>query len=178
MIWIGSIDDRKALIILLEALRNVQSNKWRLDVVGKGYLEDKMKAIAIKYGINERINWMGSVPRTQVFETMKHSHLHVISSLGEGNPTTLWEAMSLAVPTMTLDHCGMSAVVCERCGIKIPIRSYKQVVNDMASQIENLILNPERVVELSKGVLKCAKKFMWDKRIAIYDEVYDRVIEK
>ena len=70
---------------------------------------------------------------------MKNSHLHVISSLGEATTTVLFEAMSYGVPTMTLDHCGMAGVVCEECGIKIPIHSYNQVISDIAKRIDELI---------------------------------------
>lgn len=178
LIWIGCVDERKAIIILLDALRLVPHKKWHLNVVGKGPLEEKMKQTAKEYGIDDHINWGGRVPRAEVFGMLKSAHLHVISSLGEGNPTTLWEAMSLGVPTMTLDHCGMSAVVCEKCGIKISIKSYSQVVKDMAANITNLIEHPDKVELLSRGVLGCSKKFMWDERIKVFDHVYDDVIAK
>lgn len=178
LIIIGSLIERKGVGILLNALRRVENRKWHLDVLGSGPLEGKLKSMAERYGLSHNISWLGNLPRFEVFEKLRAAHIHVISSLGEGNPTTLWEAMSLAVPTLTLDHCGMSAVVCEKCGIKIPIKAYEQVVNDMASQIEHFISNPERVASLSKGVIECAKKFMWDERIAIYDKVYEKLIGK
>lgn len=73
-----------------------------------------------------------------------------MSSLSEGNPTTIWKAMSFAVPTMSLDHCGISGVICDKCGIKIPIRPYNQEVSYMATNIERIInksFNYNRVVK-------------------------------
>ena len=85
--------------------------------------------------------------------------------------------MSNAVPTMSLDHCGMSGVICEKCGIKVPIHSYNQVVNDIANHIENIIANPTIINKLSEGVIECSKKFMWDdKRIKIFNEAYETAI--
>lgn len=109
---------------------------------------------------------------------MKNSHFHVISSLGDATTTVLFEAMSLAVPTMTLDHCGMAGVVCEKCGIKIPIHSYKQVISDMAKHIDELIENPGRIQQLSQGVLECSKKYMWENRVKIFNEVYEKAALK
>ena len=106
------------------------------------------------------------------------SHVHVISSLGEGNPTVLWEAFSKAIPTLTLDHCGMAGVVSAECGIKIPIRTYQQVLNDMAFAIDDLMEHPEKITRLSQGTIECAKKFMWKNRIALYDDVYDKIVKK
>lgn len=118
------------------------------------------------------------VDRASVQEVLFQSHLHVISSLGEGNPTILWEAFGKAIPTLTLDHCGMAGVVCEKCGIKIPIHSYNQVVEDIADRINGVLHNPKTIEWLSVGTIECAKKFMWSNRIALYNKIYDEISKK
>lgn len=178
LIWVGSIDERKALGILISALGKVKNNNWHLNVLGEGPLREKCEALADELGISEKITFHGKVDRAQVQLVFAQSHVHVISSLGEGNPTVLWEAFSKAIPTLTLDHCGMAGVVSSECGIKIPIRSYQQVLNDMAFAIDDLMEHPEKVSRLSQGTIECAKKFMWKNRIALYDKVYDKVLEK
>ena len=120
----------------------------------------------------------GKVDRTQVQLVFEQSQVHVISSLGEATTTVLWEAFSKAIPTITLDHCGMAGVVSSECGIKIPIRSYQQVLNDIAFAIDDLMEHPEKVTRLSQGTIECSKKFMWKNRIALYDKMYDKVLEK
>lgn len=178
IVWIGALCPRKALIILLDALSHTRSRQWHLDVIGVGNLFQQLKEKSEQLGIDCHITWHGSIPRTEVLQLMKTAHLHVISSLGEATTTVLWEAMSRAVPTMTLDHCGMAGVVCEKCGIKIPIHSYKQVVTDMAEHIDYLIEQPEIIGQLSQGVIECSEKFMWSNRIKIFNEVYERICNK
>lgn len=175
IVWCGAVCYRKGLIILLDALRKVKSVKWCLNVIGGGNLLSKLKDYADKTGIGKNITWHGSIPREQVFRLMADSHLHVISSLGDATTTVLLEAMSFAVPTMTLDHCGMAGVVCPKCGIKIPIYSYNQVVNDMATNIEGIINEPERINHLSRGVIECSKKYLLENRIGVFDKVYEEV---
>lgn len=178
LIWVGSIDERKALGILISALGKVKNKNWHLNVLGEGPLRGKCEKLAYELGISERITFHGKVNRAQVQLVFAQSHIHVISSLGEGNPTVLWEAFSKAIPTLTLDHCGMAGVVSSECGIKIPIRSYQQVLNDMAFAIDDLMEHPEKITRLSQGTLECAKKFMWKNRIALYDDVYDKIVKK
>lgn len=178
LIWVGGIDERKALGILLHALGKVKKSNWHLDVLGDGALMGKCKALAADFGITQNITFHGRVDRTQVQLVFAQSHIHVISSLGEGNTTVLWEAFSKAIPTLTLDHCGMAGVVSPECGIKIPIHSYSQVIDDMASAIDNLTVHPEEVERLSCGTIECAKKFMWDNRIALYDKVYTDIMKR
>lgn len=175
LIWIGVLDEyRKAFGLLLEALKRVKHTNWHLDVFGKGVPNARNQAIIDS--MSERITIHGKVGRDVVQERLFQSHLHIISSLGEATTTVLWEAMTHAVPTMTLDHCGMGGVVCDKCGIKIPIGGFEQVVGRMASEIENLIEHPERVLELSKGVIECSKQYMWDKRIGVFTDTYSRLI--
>lgn len=177
-IWIGSIDTRKALIILFDALQFVDTDSpVVVHVVGDGPLRPRMERYAGRRGVGHLIRWHGKVPRTEVFELLRRSHLHIISSLSEGNPTTIWEAMSCGVPTMSLDHCGMHDVICDRCGIRIPIRSYAQVVRDMGAQMQRLIRNPHLLKTLSEGVLECIPAFRWENRIELLNELYDKAIE-
>ena len=83
--------------------------------------------------------------------------------------------MSWGVPTMTLDHCGMSGVVCNKCGIKIPIHSYNQVVKDMTENIENIIKHRNIINNLSSGVLECSKRYLWTNRIKAFNNVYSKL---
>lgn len=178
IVWCGAVVFRKGLILLLDALCKTKSRQWHLDVIGEGSLFPKLKNYADKQGIGGNITWHRSIPREQVFRLMANSHLHVISSLGDATTTVLLEAMSFAVPTMTLDHCGMAGVVCSKCGIKIPIHSYNQVVSEMAANIDDIIMAPERINSLSRGVIECSKKHLWANRINVFDKVYETVRQK
>lgn len=124
------------------------------------------------------VTFHGKIDREQVQQLISASHLHVITSLGEANPTVIWEAMAKAVPTLTLDHCGMSGVVCDRCGIKIPVGSYRKVTTRIANEIDYIIEHPTRINELSTGVLACSERFMWDNRIPLFIETYTRLINE
>lgn len=150
--------------------------KIRLNVVGDGKLRSKMERFCDRHEISDVITFHGNLPRSEVQKIFAKSHLHIISSLGEATTTVLFEAMSHGIPTMTLDHCGMAGVVCEKCGIKIPIRSYTQVVNDMKSHIERIVKEPAIITKLSQGVLECAQRFMWSNRIAVFQQAYEDAI--
>lgn len=175
IIWVGRVfDQSKGLEILLDALNKLQGKPWRLHVIGEGKLDAKktQKLTAI----NPQINWYGKISRENVLEVFKQAHIHVITSLGEATTTVIWESMANAVPTMTLDHCGMSGVVCNKCGIKIPIEKYSRVVDNMANHINHIISNPSEIQRMSAGVIECSKNYMWNKRIEIFVETYNKLI--
>lgn len=177
LIWIGNVaDQNKAIKITLDALRKVKSDNWHLDVVGGGELPSDYRR---RFNdLMPNITFHGRKSRAEVQQIFHSAHLHVISSMGEGNPTTIWEAMAKGIPTMTLDHCGMAGVVCNKCGIKIPIGWYGRVTSQMAHEIDGLIADPSRVEMLSNGVLECAGNWMWDNRIEIFRNTYRQCVDK
>lgn len=175
--WIGSIDSRKSLNFLIEALGKVQIGNWHLHIIGEGSLKQSMQQLAVKMLISNKITWYGHIQRSEVFEILSSTHLHIITSLGEGNPTTIWEAMDRGIPTLSLDHCGMKDVICERCGVKINVGSVQQVKTDLSNAISDLIQNPTKINNLSAGVLECAKSHTWNKRRQLFNGYYDLAIK-
>ena len=178
IVWIGRIDENKALIILLDALSKVKSKNWHLNIIGNGILFEKLFNHCNKNNLNANITWHGNINRNEVLSVIKKSHLHVITSLGEATTTVLFEAMSCGVPTLSLDHCGMSGVICKKCGIKIPIKNYVQVTTDIGNSIEILISNPTQIRTLSKGALECSKQYLYKSRVNIFNQVYSDAINK
>jgi len=176
--WAGKFEDRKCVHLLLMALGKLKAANWQLTLCGTGPLQDEVNNTILRLGIKDQISLKGKVSRDEVQQCFKNSHLHIISSMSEETTTVLFEAMSWGVPTLTLDHCGMGGVVCERCGIKIPIRSYNQVIGDMASAIKDMIDNPSKVNMLSKGVMQCSKQYLWEERVKKFNEVYNNLINK
>lgn len=177
IVWIGSIDSRKSLNFLIEALRKVQIENWHLHILGEGSLKQAMQQLAEKMLINTKITWHGHIPRSEVFGILNSTHLHIITSLGEATTTVLFEAMTNGIPTISLNHCGMKDVICERCGVKINVESVEQVKKDLAFAISDLIMNPTKINNLSAGVLECAKSHTWNKRRQLFNGYYELAIE-
>lgn len=177
IISIGSLVAGKTVNILLEALILVKhKEKITVDIVGDGPERHVLEAFAKKHQLQSLINWHGQLPRQKAVELFNNAHVHIITSAKEGNPTTIWEAMSYGVPTISFDHCGMHDTICERCGIRIPIHNYNQCVSDLANEIDELLEHPKRFEELAYGVLECAQKFTWEEREKILLNCYNIAI--
>lgn len=177
ILWIATVDARKSLNFLIEALGKIKTDNWQLHVLGDGPRKPAMQRLAEKMGISDKISWYGKIPRSGVFELLKSAQLHVITSLGEGTTTVLFEAMANGVPTITLNHCGMKDVVCEKCGVKIDLLSVDQVIDDISKAISGFIRNPEQINRLSAGVRECAKSYTWENRRKLFNCYYDLAIE-
>lgn len=180
IIVIGRLDAGKSVGIFLEALAQVRNrDKLHVDIVGDGPLRARLQGYDREHGLDGLITWHGQLPRVEAVKIFNRAHLHVITSVSEGNPTTIWEAMSYGVPTMSFDHCGMHDTICDKCGIRIPIaKRYDDCVSSIAHNIDVLLEYSERFYQLAKGTIECAKKYTWAKREIILNQLYDNLLSK
>lgn len=180
IIVIGRLDAGKSVGIFFEALAQVRNrDKLHVDIVGDGPLRARLQGYDREHGLDGLITWHGQLPRVEAVKIFNRAHLHVITSVSEGNPTTIWEAMSYGVPTMSFDHCGMHDTICDKCGIRIPIaKRYDDCVSSIAHNIDVLLEYPERFYQLAKGTIECAKKYTWAKREIILNQLYDNLLSK
>lgn len=178
LIWIGSLDWRKSPDLLLDALAEVGARNWTLDLIGGGALLMMMQARAVRLGLADRITFRGQVPRTEVQELLQKADLNLITSMGEGNPTTIWEAMAAGVPTLSLDHCGMHDVICDKCGIRVATTDYVGTRNRIAAEIDVLLKDRRKLSALVDGVMICREQYLWSKRSRLWLNIYQNAIER
>ena len=182
-IVVGSLIPRKAVHIVLEAMMQMKNlTKFHLDIVGDGFMRTALEQYANVNNLSNYITWYGQLPRAEAVQLFRMAHAHLVVSLSEGNPTTIWEAMSYGVPTISFDHCGMHDTICEKCGIKIPITTYEQSVSELAVQMQDLLDQPQRFLDLAEGTIQCAKKNLWNDReqflLQCYEETLDNYMKK
>lgn len=177
LIWIGSIEARKALKILVEALAKCQRpEKFVVHVVGDGPLRPGLESKVRESGLEQSFVWHGQVLRDDVRALLSKSHLHVVTSVSEGNPTTIWEAMSCGVPTLTIDHCGMRDTVTAGSGIKVPLAGYAQVVDTFTRRLDELAEQPAQLIDIAERVIEEAPSHHWDRRPSIFLDLYEDAI--
>jgi len=176
LIWVGRIDAAKALEILIVALAKLVDASWTLEIVGDGPRAGPARELADKLGLSGRLNWAGVLPRSTVQDRFAAADIHVLTSLAEAHSTVLWEAMSLGVPTIAFDHCGMHDSICDACGVRVPLGDFAQMAENVADAIRPYTEDPARVATLSAGARHCAAANDWSARADRWDALYDRAI--
>ena len=122
--------------------------------------------------MDKKVHFHGWLPRDIAMEVMKGAHLMLFSSLREGTPTVIVEALSLGLPVVCLDHSGMADMVNEQCGVKIPATSPREVVVKMARAIEQLAQDEDMRQKLAQGALQRARKFAWEEKARVVNRIY------
>jgi glycosyltransferase involved in cell wall biosynthesis len=178
LVWAGQISYRKNLVLLFNTLSLIKNNsKWNLSIIGDGNGINELKLLAQNLLINDKIIWHGKKKRSETIEIMSKADLHCMSSLAEGNPGVLYEAISLGIPTISLDKDGMHDTLKNENGILIPITSYNETTKSYASKIDELINNPNYLIELKERTINLASKVTWSKKIEQFEKIYDKAIK-
>lgn len=177
LIAVGSLDGRKNVLTIIRALEySSKRNLFHLDIVGDGPLRSQLEAYTAAHKLDSCVTFHGMMPRKTVREMFQNAHLHVITSIGEGNPTTIWEAMSCGVPTVTVDHCGMHDTVSEATGYLIKVSSSDNIAKDLANLLDSIAEDPGQLISKAKQVVEDSKKYLWERRIPFFEECYDKCI--
>ena len=166
LLWSGRHDYNKALPLLLMALARLREcTSVTLDILGAGPDTSKCMEIAACLKLGPLINWHGHVPRTDALETMARAHVLVHTSLHEGTPGVVLEALSLGLPVICHGVSGMAVAVTDQCGIKVPLRDPDTSILGFASAIERLAVDRPLYARMSIGALARARELDWDSKI-------------
>lgn len=186
VVWSGIHTSRKALPILILALekvlhsrpQSVSSPLIHVDVLGEGPEMTGWKRLAEKAGVSDSFVWHGKLPHDKALEVMNAGHIFAFPSLKEGTPHVVLESLSLGMPVICHDACGMGTVVNEDCGVKIPLTNPETSVRGFAEALGSLLDGNLSVEELSRGALARSKQLTWEAKaqqiFRAYQEVCDR----
>ena len=177
--WSGLHLPGKALPLLLNAVAMLPKQiDWRLDILGEGACTKKWKRLADTLRIDNRCTWHGWIPRDRAMAIVHASHVFVITSIKDLTSTVVLEALSQGVPVVCPDHCGFSDVITSDCGIKVPVKTPRQLECDLSTAIRRLFDEENERRRLARGVLRRIKEFSWDKKAVEINALYQAVMAR
>jgi glycosyltransferase involved in cell wall biosynthesis len=123
---------------LIAALGQLRDLNWRLILVGDGERQAVVKSAVAAAGLQDRVDFLGL--RFDVQRLLLQSDIFALTSLYEGFPLSILEAMRASLPVIANDVDGNSeAIVDGETGYLIP----KGDVGMLARRLRELITAPE-----------------------------------
>ncbi len=100
---IGRLIEQKGQIYLIHAFKEVvNSNKdVKLIILGEGELRGRLENLINKLGLEKNVFLLGN--KKNVYKYLTNSDCFILSSLWEGLPNTLLEAMAVGLPIISTD---------------------------------------------------------------------------
>ena len=177
LLWVGKFSSRKQLGLALETVSRLKG-RVRLHVLGAGSQSEEMSYHAMASKLGDSVVWHGKVSNAEVQEMMKSSHLLLFTSIMEATSTVVLEAIGNCLPVVCFDTCGFGSVVDETVGVKIPLRSYQDAVQDFSSEIAALCSDRPRLARLSEGCARKQPSLSWDWKARRYLSYYEEVCSR
>ncbi|HTW94907.1 MAG TPA: glycosyltransferase family 4 protein [Tepidisphaeraceae bacterium] len=177
IVWSGLHVGRKALPLLLHAMAK-SAGPMQLTVLGAGRETTAWKSLAASLGIEKNITWPGHLPRDQAMRLMSDADLFAFTSLQEGTSNVVMEALSLGLPIICHNACGMGVAVDDTCGIRIPMSDPATSIAGFAAALARFQADPSLVARFSAGALARAEELSWDRKAAHIAAVYEKVLSQ
>jgi glycosyltransferase involved in cell wall biosynthesis len=113
VLFVGRLHRVKRVDLLVQAFFLVQKEKSNatLSILGDGEERTRIAELINSLGLHDRVDLMGFVDRSTVFDTMRQSDVLVLCSEVEGNPRVLIEAMLNRTPIVAVDIPGVRDMV-------------------------------------------------------------------
>ncbi len=161
VVWSGRHLGRKALPILLKAAALLK-DRIEIIVLGDGPETAPWKALASSLGL-DKITWTGNLTQADALAESSKADVMAFTSVLEGTPHVVVESLSLGLPVICHDACGMGAAVTPGCGILIPMTDSETSVRWFAESLRSLAADPGKVAALSRGALARSAELGWDR---------------
>lgn len=172
LVFIGRLAAVKDLGTLIRAvaLAREQVRDLELWIVGDGPVRSELEALSAELGVSAAVRFWGRQMQTARFYAA--ADVFAMSSVSEGLPMSLLQAMSAGVPALVTDVGGMAEVVrLAQCGLMAPVGDWKT----MAGQIVCLAEEPEVRAQFSEcGHRTYGAEFTLEKMEAEYMKLYVR----
>jgi glycosyltransferase involved in cell wall biosynthesis len=170
IITAGRLSEEKGLDVLLEAFAQVTQKiaKVHLLILGKGPLEGVVKGLSRKLGLDSSVQLLGF--RRDILPYLALSHLYVNSSLYEGLPMSLLEAMAAGLPVIASTVGGIPEVVeGNMTGILVEPGDPQSLADAML-----ILLKDQALVERLRqnAVKKVAEDFHISQTVKNYENLY------
>ncbi|HAI74488.1 MAG TPA: hypothetical protein DCS28_00420 [Candidatus Moranbacteria bacterium] len=168
------VTDRKGLNYLIEAVA-VLSEKYPqvyLKIMGDGNAREKLEQFVKSLDLNERIEFIGRVPREKTLNFYQEASVFVLPSLNEGMSNAMLEALAVGLPIISTNTGGASELVSDgQNGFIIKFKDSQ----DIAEKIEKLILDEDLRKKMSVASRELAEKMSWKTVAEKYFEEYEKI---
>lgn len=169
----GRLTSQKDYPLLINAFNNVLKKhpSYTLEIFGTGPDKDKLVSLTESLGIKDKVIFRGSCE--DAIERIADSKVYVMSSLFEGMPNALMEAMAVGLPCVSTD-CpnGPKELITDgENGLLVPLSD----VDAMTEAILRLIEDEELSLKCSQGAREILKTHHIDVKAKEFADYIEKV---
>ena len=175
VLWVGKLDFRKQLGIALQSVAITGNESIRLHIVGGGDAEP-YKLLANTLGIKDKCIWHGAVSHDEVQSIMQNSDVFFFTSVAEGTPHVVLEAIGNNLPVVCFDTCGQGDAVNEKVGKKILLTNPSKSSQSFATILNEFEGNRDLLKHLSENCKQRQVELSWAEKAKTMVGWYEKIV--
>lgn len=173
LVAVGSLEEIKGHKYLVEAIASL-NNKFknlRCYIVGGGAKESELKTQIEKLKLEEKVYLVGHVSHEKINDWINACDIFVMSSLNEGMPIVMLEALGCGKPFVGTKVGGIPEIICSE---DLGLLTKRKDSNELAQTLEKALDKKWK----KDIILKHGKRFTILKQIEKTSDVYVRLLQK
>jgi len=157
IISVGRLHEGKRIDELVRIFAKLKNKKTKLFIVGEGEEKQKIKKLIKELNLNNRVVMTGYLNKEKLKKQFLSSCVFAMTSVTEGLPMVLLEAMQYGVPCIAYEtESGIKDIIDDsKNGYIIKDRNEVEFVNKLNSLLEN----DKELIEFQKKALSKSKRF-------------------
>lgn len=175
ILWVGKLDFRKQLGLALRSIAETRNPHIKLHIVGGGNTLP-YQALAKELGIEVQCKWYGAVSHEEVQKIMQESDVFFFTSVAEGTPHVVLEAIGNNLPIVCFNTCGQGDSVNEKVGRKIELSNPTTSMHEFARILNELADNLPQLKEMAENCKERQQELSWENKIAQMINIYQSCI--
>ncbi|HVX92804.1 MAG TPA: glycosyltransferase [Candidatus Dojkabacteria bacterium] len=158
IVTVGNIEPIKGHKYLIEAAKEIIKTKEYSDVlfviIGNGPDRSKIEGMVKNLGLQKNFIFTGIVPNEKIGLYNSAADLFVLPSLGEGNPTVMFEALACGLPFIGTNVGGIPEIITKDCGYVVESKNVKELIESITKGLKKK-WNKKKIIDY-------AKQFEWN----------------
>ena len=169
ILFAGRLHPQKDPLLLIEAIARLNLPQVHLLLAGAGELEPLVKAKIDELNLSKQVTMLGGVPQSKLAKLHQISDVFVLSSVYEGLPFAVLEALSSGTPVVTTDSGETPDFLTADSGIVCESRTSQAI----AAALKQILLNPQQYP--TSACVRTAKPYSAKSVVgAVYQEMLAR----
>lgn len=174
ILFIGRLIPRKGfqrVVRALPKLRTLAKYPFEIEVVGSGAARQHLDVLAEELGVADLIRYVGTVSYDELEKSYQYADIFVLTSLSEGMPSVILEAMGCGLPIIASDVGGNNEIVSEgKNGFLIKGDDVDLIAQRLASLINDATLRQS----MGAASRTASADYDWQKIMDSYLKLYTK----
>jgi 1,2-diacylglycerol 3-alpha-glucosyltransferase len=174
LLSVGRVDPEKRLDFLIDAFAGMADRfpEAHLVFAGDGGSRKKLEEHAAATKVNDRIHFLGMLPRTELPDILHDATVFLSASTTEVHPISVIEAIASGLPLVAVQDEAFEGMIVENeNGHLTPLD-----VGSFSDTLVTLLSDPEKLVRYGKRSMELSEKFSIEAQVKTLENIYFEAI--